>query len=132
MDRKIITIEEAFDTINGVVDRAENDFHRDYSRFPSLLVEEDYVLLGNHLNILKEAEDRNHIISGSDIAFNMMRRYLDRKGFFDFAGTEKAKVMNGMLGRLQYNPSSREYQFRSLLARNLHSFRSELNCEMYW
>ncbi len=112
MDRITITIEEAFDTINRIVDRAENDFHKAYSRFPSLLIEEDYVLLGDYLNISKEEEQREHSISGQDIAFNMIRRYLEREGFFDFAGAEKAKVMNGLLGRLQYNPSSREYQFR--------------------
>jgi len=111
-DIKIITIEEAFDQITGIVNKAENDFLNVNSRFPDLLSEEDYILLGDHLDVIKEVEIRNHSIIGQDIAFNLIKNYLDRKGFFDFAGENKSKVINGMLGRLQYNPSFREYEFR--------------------
>ncbi len=112
MERKTITLEEAYNTINWIVDRTEDSFHNRHSRFPSLINEEDYVLLGDFLNIQREIESRNHSISGEDVAFNLIRRFLDREGHFNFAGEHKTKVIDGMLGRLHYNVPAREYENR--------------------
>ncbi len=112
MYRNVITLEEAFDLINNISTRAEGNFHAQHARFPSYTVEGDYVLLGDHLNITQEAEDQKHSISGEDIAHNLVRRYLTRQGFFDFAGDFKETIADGLLGRAQYNPPSREYGFR--------------------
>lgn len=112
MDKKVITIEEAVSEIDGIIDRVEGDFHSANHRFPSYLNEEDYVLLGNHLSIDKEVEKRDLAICGEDLARRLVVRYLDREGFFDSVGEDKTDVVTGMIGRLGYNPSFREYRFR--------------------
>ena len=108
---KPITIEKAAKTIDEIVNKAENDFYRANSRYPSLVNEDDYVLLGQHINVDEEHKKNDGVYPG-DIGLKFIRNYFQRQGFVDFAGKDGEKVLDGILGRVNYNPPPREFQRR--------------------
>jgi hypothetical protein len=112
MERKIITVEEAVKTIDSIVNKAEKDFFRANARHPSFVNEDDYVLLGQHINILEEYEKKAHVISVEDISLKFITNYLQRQGFLDFAGGDSGKIIDGIFGRVDYNAPPREFQHR--------------------
>jgi len=109
---KPITIEKAVKTIDEIVNKAENDFYKANSRYPSLVNEDDYVLLGQYINIGEECKKRNEAVSVEDISLKFIKNYFQRQGFLDFAGEDSVKIIDGIFGRVDYNAPPREFQHR--------------------
>ena len=47
-----------------------------------------------------------------DVGYVLLRRYLEREGFFKDLEIDQSRFFDGFMGRLSYNPNQREYQFR--------------------
>jgi len=119
--RRKLTIEEALDAITDVVSTAEDSFNARYGRRPSLDQRDDLIDLADFLDAYGfmtsteyKAEDNltDQGIMDVDIAYVLLRKYLEREGFFNDLGINQSKVFDGFMGRLSYNPDPREYQFR--------------------
>lgn len=111
--------EDAVRTIREIVAGAETDFRKENGRFPSLVDELDYLLLGNNFSIREicqgygEAEDGGEIIPADDVARVLMRNYLERESFFQDLGDEnRINAFNGFVGVLDYHAPEREYRMR--------------------
>ncbi len=126
--QKRYSVERATEIIDNILDETEDIFRSEYGTHPSLHSEEDYVRLGKILNIASVSDKFKHIddrekdnssksyitysLAGSDIAYRLMRRFLERQGLFDSLGENKEIAFDGIMGRLEYNPPRREFEFR--------------------
>ena len=86
----------------------------------------DYVLLADHLDIISEEEkytysmvnlddekiSKNYAIQGHDISYVLLRRFLERENFFSSLGKFSNIAFDGLMGKLDYHPTFREYKFR--------------------
>lgn len=114
MEKKILTIENAVEIIDQVLDRAENKFHGKYGRYPNLLNEKDYILLADFLNINKDAEKSRLGFSHRDeFGYRLMLKTLQREDFFKELGKYQENAFNGIAGRVMYTHSKKEAEFRN-------------------
>ena len=119
--RRKLTIEEALDAITDVVSTAEDSFNARYGRLPSLDQRDDLIGLSEFLDahsFMSSTEYKNERgftsegIQDVDVAYVLLRRYLEREGFFNDLEVDQNTVFDAFMGRLTYNPAEREYQFR--------------------
>ncbi|MBW2972785.1 hypothetical protein KY346_00150 [Candidatus Woesearchaeota archaeon] len=115
LQRKL-SIEDAMSAITEVVSTAEDLFNARYNRLPSLDQRDDLIGLSDFLDAYSFGESTWHSegygIKDTDVTYVLLRRFLERKGFFDGLGVEQSKIFDGFMGRLAFNPPKREYQFR--------------------
>ena len=119
---KKLTIEKAGKKIEEILDKAEMDFMSEYERLPSLYLESDYEKFAEFLNIPKQIrkfrhlekpdrEDRTHYISssiaGHDIAYALIKRFLQREKFF-----KDKRIIDAIFGTVDYRAPKREFEMR--------------------
>jgi hypothetical protein len=117
MNEQRLTIEEAVDTIDSLLNEAERKFHAKYKRYPSLLEERDYVLLRECINISKWREYYSHLygkpkIPVFDFGHRLLIQFFRRNGFFNGYGRDRNDAFNGIMGRVCYHYPNREIEFR--------------------
>lgn len=123
--------EDAVRIIRENVARAELGFQREAGRFPSLVNEQDYLLLANHLNIQKLCNDYGTVDNGGeilpvhDVAYILIRNHLERQNFFRDLGEQRKDAFDGFVGALDYNPPEREYLMRIDALNRLRSHSEE-------
>lgn len=121
------TVQQAYLFIQKTVAIAETRFVLVHQRLPSLVDEHDYVFLADFLNI-PEVDSQNRYlrklsfsgdsyrrpaIPGHDITYVLLRRFLQRQGFFAGYKTNINKMLfDGLMGRLDYNVPSSEHVYR--------------------
>ncbi|MBI4225235.1 MAG: hypothetical protein HY617_02805 [Candidatus Sungbacteria bacterium] len=115
----------AYSFIQTVVGVAETSFIISYKKPPSLFDENDYLLLADLLDVRAVGKQYDYVtgeeqypvrrdgIENYDIAYVLLRRFLQREGFFHGYDKRANKlVFDGLMGRLCYNVPMSEYEFR--------------------
>lgn len=115
-----LKLEDAYRQIKKVVASAEKKFFASYGRLPSLVSEQDYILLAEFLRRdPRDREEERGAITAYDVANILLREFLEREGFFSSLGNRRRCFFDGLMGRVYYCPPPREYRFRIRKLRKL-------------
>ncbi|MBI2023735.1 hypothetical protein HYT01_04220 [Candidatus Giovannonibacteria bacterium] len=108
-----LKLENALLKIKRVASSIENRFLDRYRRSLNLADFEDHLKLDSFYRRDREKE-RLGGISAYDVAFVLIRRYLERQDIFRSLGKRRREYFfDGLMGRVYYCPPPREYEFRA-------------------
>lgn len=114
----------AYSFIQTVVAAAETQFVISHRKPPSLVEENDYLLLADLLDVRTVGKKYDYVtgekylvrhdgIENYDITYVLLRNFLQREKFFKGYGKRTNKLLfDGLMGRLCYNVPVSEYEFR--------------------
>lgn len=118
------TVERAVKVIDEVLDRAETEYKSTYGHDPCLFQDDDFFKFAKILKI-REIVERHRVlkpewndtkidplIDYQDIAHRVMHRQIGREPYLQNSPETRQNALDAMLGRLEYNPPSREYELR--------------------